>query len=286
MKYNICSNSTAIINESRIYSKTLFSSIEIKITYVNFKSQTFSYLESIKQPVLLGFFKPNATITNNFINTTYNCTFGEFLNTTGNVSQPITIFFINDNTINELNKGIVSYDLFSSLSLFNFMPGSSGNSAKVISNTYMNLGDKIYTVDKIFVTFKLMGSDNQTLNSGNATAFIDVYSGIVLKWVINNTIPEGNYLTQNSINLIINSTNIPIEPSNSSLNIALIIELSIPIIGIAVLIAMNYIKKKRRPPRNYKYYNKNEEKTIDDSIVKTDPNTPASNPERFPNRYW
>lgn len=286
VKYNIISNSTTIMNESKIYSN-ISSSIEIKIIYVNLKNQTFSYLESIKQPAVLGFFKPNTTITNNFINNTYNCTVGEFLNTTGNASQPITIFFINNNTINELNRGIVTNDISSSLSLFNFVPGSSGNSANAISNTYINLDNKIYKVDKIFVTFKLMGENNQTLISGNATAFIDVYSGIVLKWVINNTSPESiNHKEFNSIKLIINSTNIPMNPNSSSLNIVTIIEVSILIIVILIPIVMVYIKNKRRPPRNYKYYNENKEKTIEDSIVKTDPNTPASNPERFPNRYW
>jgi short subunit fatty acids transporter len=140
------------------------------------------------------------------------------------------------------------------------------------------MDNKIYKVDKIFVTFKLMGENNQTLISGNATAFIDVYSGFVLKWVINNTSPESiNHKEFNSIKLIINSTNIPMNPNSSSLNIVTIIEVSILIIVILIPIVMVYIKNKRRPPRNYKYYNENKEKTIENSIVKTDPNTPASN---------
>ncbi len=251
VKYTETSNATSIYNNgSKIYSNPTSSIGVYRITSVDFKNQIFSYVESVTQPAVLVFFKPNATITNNFINITYNCTFSEFFNTTGNASQPITIFFINNNTINELNKGVVPNNLSYSLSLFNFAPDIHGNSAMAISNINLNIGNKIYPVDKIFVRFYLIGAENYTLALGNATAFVDDYSGIIVKWDINLIKPGflGSPTSYENITLIINSTNIPMYPPQrlNLYSIILVPVSAIIIISIAIMVYKRYKGKNYR----------------------------------------
>jgi len=157
-----------------------------KILSVNFKNQTFSYLQSLTYPPVLYFYSPNTTCNYKFINSTFNYSFSEYFNTTGNPNQPITIFFINQKTINELNKGFVPGALSTALSLDIFYPYLPGNSANATGNLTLSINNEIYPVIKVQVNFYNNFPPSPWF--GNTTVYIDKYSGIIVKWNMNVTV--------------------------------------------------------------------------------------------------
>ncbi len=228
-----------------------------KILSVDQKNQTFSYLESVPgTPALMGLFPypqdVEATKNNpKFWNLTFNYNFREYSNETGNINQPITIFFINQKTLNELNKGFVPINLSTVLSLdfwisynqetgiISLLPPSEIN-ASAISNLTLTINNEIYPVIKVQVNF----CDNLTSSSGNATAYIDKYSGIIVKWIANVAVLVSGpvYCWINS-SIILNSTNIPMEAS-LQINYYFILAGSIGAILI-ISISLIYLKKKK-----------------------------------------
>jgi len=232
-----------------VSSQTNIGLYEIKILSVDLKNQTFSYLESSRVLYSSG---PNQSGNNYYHNSTFNYTFSEYFNKSLNLKQPITIFFINKKTIDELNKGFVPGDLLSLLSggMYSSLPG---NSAKVTDNLTLNINNKIYPVIKIHVNYY----NNSTLNYynisiqsttliGNVTVYIDKYSGVIVEWnsnliAIGPLNVEYDYFN-NSI--ILNSTNIPMG-TTGQINYYFVFALSIGVILI-ISITFIYFKKKNK----------------------------------------
>jgi len=232
-----------------------------KILSVNQKNQTFSYLESVPgAPVIMALFpypQDVEALKNNykFYNLTFNYNFREYSNETANINQPITIFFINQKTLNELNKGFVPMNLSTVISLdfgssFNpetgiisLCPPSEIN-ANATSNLTLNINNEIYPVIKVQLNFR----DNisgMPISFGNATAYIDKYSGIIVKWYANLTgtgfvFPR---VVCDNYSIILISTNIPMGTS-PQINYYFILAVSIGAILI-ISISLVYFKKKK-----------------------------------------
>ncbi len=227
-----------------------------KILSVNLKNQTFSYLQSLTYPPVLYFYTQNIqnNCCNNFWNLTFNYNFKKYSNETGNINQPITIFFINQKTLNELNKGFVPMNLSAVLSL-NFWVSYNGETeiesaippseinANATNNLTLNTNNEIYPVIKVQLNFR----DNLSgmpISFGNATAYIDKYSGIIVKWNANVEVlifsPVYYWI---NFSIILISTNIPMGTSQQ-INYYFILAVSIGVILI-ISISLVYLKKKK-----------------------------------------
>ncbi len=227
-----------------------------KILSVNLKNQTFSYLQSLTCPLVLYFYTQNIqnNYCNKFWNLTFNYNFREYSNETANIHQPITIFFINQKTLNELNKGFVPMNLSTVLSLdfwvsYNQETGigspipPSEINANATNNLTLNINNEIYPVIKVQLNFR----DNLSgmpISFGNATAYIDKYSGIIVKWNANVELlvfsPVYSWI---NFSIILNSTNIPMGAS-PQINYYFIFAVSIGVILI-ISISLVYLKKKK-----------------------------------------
>ncbi len=233
------------------------STLLYKILSVNLKNQTFSYLESGTVPpavlLLFDFTQnvQNASLNNKFWNYTFNYSFGEYFNETTNINQPITIFFVNKKTLNELNKGFVPTNLSTVLSLDFWYSSKTENIylppySKINVNTTDNLtliiSHEIFSVIKVQVNFY----ENFSSSFGNATAYIDKYSGIIVKWNNNLTVlgPLKLDYYYDNITIILNSTNIPMGASQQ-INYYFILALSIGVILI-ISVSIIYFKKKNK----------------------------------------
>ncbi len=259
VKYFEKNSNVYITSETKHTYLNTTSILLYKILSINQETQTFSYLESVPgNPAIIALFPypqdVEATKNNyKFWNLTFNYNFREYFNETANINQPITIFFINQKTLNELSKGFVPKNLSTVLSL-DF--GSSSNpetgivsifppseiNANASSNLTININNEIYPVIKVQVNF----CDNLTSSSGNATAYIDKYSGIIVKWNANiTTLVDGPITVYCWINssIILNSTNIPMGASQQ-INYYFILAVSIGVILI-ISISLVYLKKKK-----------------------------------------
>jgi len=213
-----------------------------KILSVNLKNQTFSYLQSVTYPPVVYYYSPNYSCNYKFINSTFNYSFSEYFNTTGNPNQPITIFFINQKTMDELNKGFVPGALLTAFSSDIYYPSLPGNSANATGNLTLSINNEIYPVIKVQVKFY-----NKIVSSfGNTTVYIDKYSGIIVKWNTNLTElgPLKSQHNYANMSIILFSTNIPMG-ALGQINYYFILALSIGVI-LVISITFIYFKKKNK----------------------------------------